>query len=232
MIMRKTIALLATILFLTTLCWSATEKEKAIARLHDAVDVLQSLVSAPDKGIPREVLEKAKCIAVVPRQLKVGFVVGAEHGRGVATCRTSHGWSAPAFFTVTGGSWGAQIGLEGIDNVLVFMNQKGMDKLLAAKFKIGADASAAAGPVGRHASAGTDWKMESEILSYSRAKGIFAGATLDGAVVKPDDDAMNAIYGPDVTFQRVLTGRVPAPPAAREFLEAVENSVVKANAKS
>src|SRR5581483_11449055 len=161
--MRKTIALLASILF-TTLCWSATEKEKAISRLHDAADVLQSLVSAPDKGIPRDVLEKAKCIAVVPRQLKVGFVVGAEHGRGVATCRTSQGWSAPAFFTITGGSWGAQIGLEGIDNVLVFMNQKGMDKLLANKFRIGADASAAAGPVGRHASAGTDWKMESEIL--------------------------------------------------------------------
>jgi lipid-binding SYLF domain-containing protein len=230
--MRKTIALLATILF-TTWCWSATDdNEKTIARLRDAADVLQSLVSAPDKGIPQEVLEKAKCIAVVPRQLKVGFVVGAEHGRGVATCRTSHGWSAPAFFTVTGGSWGAQIGLEGIDNVLVFMNQKGMDKLLTNKFRIGADASAAAGPVGRHASAGTDWKMDSEILSYSRAKGIFAGATLDGAIVKPDEDAMRAMYRRNVTFQEVLTGKVPSPPAAKEFLEAVENSVVKANAKS
>jgi lipid-binding SYLF domain-containing protein len=220
--MKRQVVLLATLLLLSTLCWGATEKEKVVTRLQDAAEVLQSMVKAPDKGIPEEVLARARCIAVIPHEVKGGFVIGGAHGRGVATCRTKTGWSAPAFITISGGSWGAQIGLEGIDNVLLFMNQRGLDKLLSSKVQIGADVSAAAGPIGRHASAGTDWKMETEMLSYSRAKGVFAGATLNGAYVSQDTDAMKAMYGPNVTFQDVLTGKVPPPPEAREFLAVVQ----------
>ncbi len=143
-----------------------------------AATVLHEVMAAPDKGIPEEVMEHAKCVAVVPHMIKGGFVFGAEGGRGVATCRTEHGWSAPAFFAITGGSWGLQIGVEGVDLVMIIQNDQGMKHLLASKFQIGADASAAAGPVGRHASADTDWKMNAEILTYSRAKGVFAGLTL------------------------------------------------------
>ena len=138
-------------------------------------------MAAPDKGIPEEVLDHAKCIAVVPRMIKAGFVFGGENGRGVATCRTEHGWSAPAFFAITGGSWGLQIGVEGVDLVMVFQGDRGMERLMKSKFQLGADASAAAGPVGRHATADTDWKLNTEILTYSRAKGAFAGLTLTGA---------------------------------------------------
>ena len=141
-------------------------------------------MAAPDKGIPEEVMDHAKCVAVVPHMIKGGFVFGAQGGRGVATCRTDHGWSAPAFFAITGGSWGLQIGVEGVDLVMVIQNDEGMKHLLASKFQVGADASAAAGPVGRHASADTDWKMNAEILTYSRAKGVFAGLTLNGADVR------------------------------------------------
>ena len=138
------------------------------------------------------------------------------------------GWSAPAFFAITGGSWGLQIGVEGIDLVMVFQNDEGMKHLLQSKFKIGADASAAAGPVGRHASANTDWKMNAEVLTYSRAKGAFAGLTLNGADVRPDEDAMRAMYGGDVTYRSVLTGSVPPPPAAHTFLAAVRGSKAEA----
>jgi len=229
--MRKRVLVLVLILT-ASICWAESEKEKAVKRMEDAAEVLQSMVKAPDKGIPEEILSHAKCIAVIPHEIKGGFVVGAVHGRGVATCRTNTGWSAPAFFSISGGSWGAQIGVEGIDNVLVFMNQRGVEKLLSSKFQIGGDLSAAAGPIGRHASAGVDWKMDTEILSYSRAKGIFAGATLNGAVVTPDADAMAAIYGPNVTTRDALTGRVPAPPQAREFLATVSRVANKAAADS
>jgi lipid-binding SYLF domain-containing protein len=181
-------------------------------------------MAAPDKGIPDEVLDHAKCIAVVPHLLKGGFVFGAENGRGVATCRTANGWSAPAFFAITGGNWGLQIGVEGIDLVMVFQNDKGMDRLLNSKFEIGADASAAAGPIGRHASADTDWKMNAEILTYSRAKGLFAGVTLNGAGVRRDDDSMDAVYGPNASTKAVLTGQVPTPREAHEFIAAVKGA--------
>jgi SH3 domain-containing YSC84-like protein 1 len=216
------------LLLVGNLAIAATEKEKAVERLQSASEVLQSTVNAPDKGIPEEVLAHARCIAVIPHQIKGGFVVGALHGRGVATCRTARGWSAPAFFSISGGSWGAQVGIEGIDNVLVFMNQRGAEKLLSSKFQIGGDLSGAAGPIGRHASAGVDWKMETEVLSYSRAKGVFAGATLNGAVVTPDADAMKAVYGETVTTRQVLTGAVPPPPEARDFLRTVATVAKKA----
>src|SRR5580698_1277243 len=189
-------------------------RETAQARLRHAGEVLQEVMAAPDKGIPEEVLDHAKCIAVVPHMIKGGFVFGAEGGRGVATCRTGHGWSAPAFFAITGGSWGLQIGVEGVDLVMVIQNDRGMQRLLGSKFQLGADASVAAGPVGRHASADTDWKMNAEILTYSRARGIFAGITLDGAAVRRDDDSTEAIYGREVPTRDLLRGVVPPPPAA------------------
>jgi len=188
-------------------------------------------MAVPDKGIPDEVLGHAKCIAVVPHLLKGGFVFGAESGRGVATCRTGTGWSAPAFFTITGGSWGLQIGVEGIDLVMVVQGDKGMEDLINSKFEIGGDASAAAGPVGRHASADTDWKLNTEILTYSRAKGAFAGVTLNGAAIRRDDDSTEAMYGKEISTRRILQGEVPPPPQARPFLDAVRNAREQAKAR-
>ncbi len=222
--MNKRLVVLGAMLGVATLGWSDTKKEDAADRLDNAAKVLHEIMGTPDKGIPSEVLEHAKCIAVVPHMVKGGFVLGAEGGKGVATCRTEHGWSAPAFFTIEGGSWGLQIGVEGIDLVMVIQNDQGMEHLINSKFKVGADASAAAGPVGRHASADTDWKMNAEILTYSRAKGAFAGLTLNGAAVKQDKDSMTAVYGPDVTERAVLTGRIEAPTEAHSFLAAVREA--------
>jgi len=177
---------------LGTLSWGAQDKTDAELRLENATQVLHNIMNTPEKGIPEEVMEGAKCVAVVPGMLKGGFVFGARRGHGVATCRIPNGgWSAPAFFTVTGGDWGAQIGVEGIDLVMMFMTEQGARHLLDAKFQIGAEASAAAGPIGRHASAGIDWKANTQILTYSRAKGIFAGVTIGGAYIQPDRDAMH-----------------------------------------
>jgi SH3 domain-containing YSC84-like protein 1 len=189
----------------------AETREDVQNRLDNATLVLHQIMSAPDRGIPEEVLEHAKCIAVVPHMIKGGFVFGAENGKGVVTCRTENGWSAPAFFAITGGSWGLQIGVEGVDLVMIFQGDKGMQRLEDAKFQLGADASAAAGPVGRHATADTDWKLNMEILTYSRAKGAFAGLTLTGADVRRDDDSMDAFYGHDVSTHRVLRGEVATP---------------------
>ena len=220
-----------TMLGLTSAAWGAgTTREATEARLQKAGAVLHEIMAAPDNGIPDEVLQHAKCIAVVPHLLKGGFVFGAENGRGVATCRTSHGWSAPAFFAITGGSFGLQIGVEGIDLVMVIQGDKGMDRLIGSKFEIGGDASAAAGPVGRHASADTDWKLNTEILTYSRARGIFAGITLNGAAIRRDDDSTEAIYGAEIPTRRLLRGDVPAPPSAEPFLDAVRNAKQQARA--
>jgi SH3 domain-containing YSC84-like protein 1 len=215
---------------LGTVCWADDTRDAAIDRLQRAGEVLQQVMATPDKGIPQEVIDHAKCIAVVPHLVKGGFIVGAEGGRGVATCRTDHGWSAPAFFDVEGGSFGFQIGVEGIDLVMIIQNDRGMRELLNSKFEIGADASAAAGPVGRHASAGTDWKLDAEILTYSRAKGIFAGLALKGAAVHRDEDAMHAFYGPGASVRATLTGEVPPPPASMPFLDAVRAAREQAHA--
>ena len=227
--MKKLILLVALLSF-ASLSW-AENRESSIDRLDNAGKVLHEIMAAPDNGIPEEVLEHARCVAVVPHMIKGGFVFGAENGRGVATCRTGDGWSAPAFFSITGGSWGLQIGLEGVDLVMIIQNDKGMQRLLASKFQLGADASAAAGPVGRHASANTDWKLDTEILTYSRAKGAFAGLTLSGASVRRDDDSMRAIYGRTVTTRSVLTGKVAATPEAQSFLNAVRNAKAQAVAQ-
>jgi len=230
-LMKKKITL-SVLILLATLACAATPKQKTEKRLQSAAEVLQEIMNVPDKGIPMEVVEHAKCIAVIPHEIKAGLIVGVKHGKGVATCRTPNGWSAPAFFSITGGSWGLQIGVAGVDNVLMIMNQKGMDRLLSNKFQIGAEASAAAGPVGRHAAAGTDWKMDTEILSYSRSKGVFAGVTLDGAWVSPDEAAMLAFYGENTTHKDVLSGKVPPPPSARVFLAAVKSAEEQAKKES
>lgn len=224
----KKIMLFVALLSLTSLGWADSHLEKSTDRLDNAAKVLHEIMGAPDKGIPEEVLEHAKCIAVVPHLLKGGFVFGAENGRGVATCRTAEGWSAPSFFAITGGSWGLQIGIEGIDLVMIIQNDKGMQRLVDSKFELGADASAAAGPVGRHASADTDWKLDTEVLTYSRAKGAFAGLTFDGASIRRDDDSMDAIYGSHVSTRDVLTGKVAATEASARFLNAVRGAKAQA----
>jgi len=228
----KKILMLAFVMSLATFCRAAdTSTDATTDRLAMAGQVINQVMSAPDKGIPQEVLDHAKCIAVVPHMIKGGFIFGAEGGRGVATCRTANGWSAPAFFAITGGSWGLQIGVEGVDLVMIVQNEKGMQQLLSSKFQLGADASAAAGPVGRHASADTDWKMNAEILTYSRAKGAFAGLDLSGSAVRRDDDSMNAVYGAEVGTRAVLAGNVPPSPQAQPFLDAVSNAKTEAAAR-
>jgi SH3 domain-containing YSC84-like protein 1 len=228
----KKLVLFVTLLSLTSLGWAGSDRESSIDRMDHAAKVLQEIMAAPDNGIPEEVLEHAKCIAVVPHMISGGLIVGGNNGRGVATCRTADGWSAPAFFSITGGSFGLQIGLEGVDLVMIIQNEKGMQKLLSSKFQLGADASAAAGPVGRHASANTDWKLETEILTYSRAKGAFAGLTISGASIRRDNDSMRAIYGRKVTTRNVLLGNVAATPESQPFLNAVRSAKAQAVAQA
>jgi SH3 domain-containing YSC84-like protein 1 len=191
---------------------------KAADRVDAAATVLNEIQATPDAGIPNEILSKSECVAVVPSMLKGGFIFGAKYGRGIASCRTPKGWSAPAFFTIGGGSFGLQIGGQAVDLVMLIMNQNGMQHLLSSQFALGADASVAAGPVGRHAEGNTDWKMRAEVLTYSRARGVFAGVTLNGAVIKQDKDSTRDFYGHMVTTKASLLGEVDPPPPAIGFL--------------
>jgi lipid-binding SYLF domain-containing protein len=220
--MRKTISLMLMSLIgmVGTYAWG-TARGDSVERLQSSVEVLQAIMGAPDKGIPEEVLNDAKCILVVPHLIKAGFIFGGKHGRGVASCRTADGWSAPAFVSVGGGSWGLQIGVEGIDLVMLVMNDQGFQHLLSSKFALSGEGSVAAGPVGRHASAGTDWKLNTEMLTYSRSKGVFAGLTLEGAVIEQDDDSTRAIYGKHMTFRNILSGKASTPKSADAFMKAV-----------
>ncbi len=197
------------------------KESKAADRVQAAGDVLNEIEAAPDSGIPQEILGKAECVAVVPSMLKGGFIVAAKYGRGLASCRTPKGWSAPAFFTLTGGSVGFQIGGQAVDLVMLIMNNDGMQHLLSSQFALGADASVAAGPVGRHAEGNTDWKMRAQVLTYSRARGVFAGVSLNGAVLKQDKDSTREFYGHMMTTKAALTGEVDPPPAANSFLSAL-----------
>ncbi len=194
------------------------DPNKAADRLKAAATVLDEIQSAPDTGIPESVLGSAECVAVVPSMLMAGFVFGARYGRGVASCRTPKGWSAPAFFTIKGGSFGLQIGGQAVDLVMLIMNDNGMKNLLSSQFKLGADASVAAGPVGRAATADTDWKMRAQVLSYSRARGIFAGLELTGAAIHQDKDSTREFYGHLVPFKTTLNGGIDAPQGAYPFL--------------
>lgn len=196
------------------------EDNKAADRVKTASTVLEEIQGAPDTGIPDEVMGSAECVAVVPSMLKGGFVFGARYGRGVASCRTAKGWSDPAFFTIEGGSFGLQIGGQAVDLIMLIMNNKGMENLLNSKFKLGADASVAAGPVGRHAAADTDWKMRAQVLSYSRARGVFAGLELNGAVVKIDRESTLEFYGHMQPFNTTLQ-TASSPQGAYPFLQSL-----------
>jgi len=198
-------------------------------RLNSSASVLDEIMGTPDKGIPTDILADAKCIAVVPSMVHIAVGFGGRHGKGVATCRTTKGWSAPAPITITGGSWGLQLGGQAIDLVMLVMNQKGMDHLLSNKFKIGAEATGAAGPVGRQAAAGTDWKMKAEVLSYSRSRGLFAGINLNGASIRQDKDATALLYGEFIPFQSVLSGKAQTPADAKTFLSTVQKYSIVAS---
>lgn len=220
--MKKYVLGLLAVSFATTFAFADSGRPAVDARLRAAGTVLNEITAAPDKGIPEEVLAGAKCIAVVPSMGKGGFIVGGEHGRGVVTCRSHGGWSAPAFISIGGGNFGFQAGAQSVDLVMLFMNDKGVQALLSSKFELSGEASAAAGPVGRHASAGTDWKMNTEALSYSRTKGLFAGVALDGAKIQQDNDSTKAFYGREVSFRDTLSGRTHGPAGTDPFLAAVK----------
>ena len=205
-----------------------SDHSKDVERLTSAETVLNEIMATPDKGIPQSILAGASCVVIVPSYKKAAFVVGGEYGQGVATCRTPNGWSAPVFVKLEGGSFGFQIGGQATDLVLLAMNQHGLQDMLKNKFKIGADAAASAGPVGRNAQAGTDWKLNAEFLTYSRSKGLFAGLDLTGSVLSQNQDATRAFYGADIPFDQVLKGNQPTPPDGQPFVMSVAKYFVNA----
>ena len=217
--MLKRILIVTTLVVLVTLTAVASDREDDVKRTQKAAQVFQEIMSTPDQGIPSDLLESAKCIVIIPGDKKFAFVFGGSYGRGLATCRTEHGWSAPMFVAIDSGSVGYQIGGSSTDIVMLFMNDHALQSLMSDKFKMGADASVAAGPVGRSAAAGTDLKLTAEILSYSRSKGIFAGVSLDGAVMQADKSGDEAMYGSDVNRHEILSGRVAVPASARALVE-------------
>src|ERR1700723_3822633 len=228
----KRLILVFAMLSFGTVCWAGSERQDAVDRLNHSATVLDELMNVPDQRIPDWIMKKAKCVAVIPHLVKGGFVFGAEHGKGVATCRTAEGWSAPAFIRIAGGSWGTQIGAEAVDLVMVIKSEKGMQKLLSSKFEIGRVASVAVGPVGRHSSEKKDLKLDVLVLTYSRAKGAFVGFTFKGALVRPDNRSTRAMYGARVTTQATLLGRVRTPAAAGPFLDAVRGAKAQAIAQA
>ena len=205
-----------------------TDKAKLDGRLTDASAVIREIMTTPDKGIPATILAGATCVVVIPSYKKGAFLVGAQYGQGAATCRTPRGWSAPVFVQLAGGSFGFQIGGQATDLILVAMNANGLQDMLKNKFKIGGDAAAAAGPVGRNAQAGTDWKLNAEFLSYSRAKGLFAGINLDGTVLSQNQDDTRTFYGADIPFETVLKGNQKTPADAMGFVRTVAKYFVAA----
>jgi lipid-binding SYLF domain-containing protein len=217
----KKVALLCT-LTLAAALYASDSRGADIDRLQTSATVLSQIMSAPDSAIPDKIMEGAKCIAIVPSMLKGGFIIGANYGKGVATCRTGKGWSAPVFFNVEGGSFGFQAGGQASDLVLVIRTDDGMQHLLQSKFKLGGDASAAAGPVGRDAQAMTDLTMRAQVLTYSRARGLFLGVSLSGGVIHQNGGDTAAFYQKDIPFRTVLSGEMPVPKEAEVFVNAVE----------
>jgi lipid-binding SYLF domain-containing protein len=226
--MKKAIVSVCLCFMLTCSAFAASSKADLQARIDAAKAVMEQVMGAQDHSIPMNILQQATCVAVVPGLVKGAFVFGGQYGQGVVTCRTGHGWSAPVFIRMAGGSWGLQIGGQSTDLVLVAVNDRGMQDLLKNKFKIGGDASAAAGPVGRSGQASTDWKMNSELLSYSRNKGLFAGIDLDGTSVSQNSDDTELYYGEPLHFDSILRGNVPVPAGAVPFVETVAHFFVEA----
>jgi SH3 domain-containing YSC84-like protein 1 len=230
--MLKRLLIVTSLVMFVTLSAVASDREDDVSRTHKAAQVFREIMNAPDQGIPNDLLDSAKCIAIIPGDVKFAFIFGGSYGRGLATCRTGHGWSAPMFVAIDGGSVGYQIGGSSTDLVMLFMNNHALQSLMSDKFKIGADASVAAGPVGRNAAAGTDLKLTAEILSYSRTKGVFAGVSLDGAVMQADKSGDKAMYGDNVDRHEILSGKVPVPDSARSLLQELHPYVQEAKAGS
>jgi lipid-binding SYLF domain-containing protein len=224
----KRIALLVSVF---SVMWIGSASADQTSRLRNATSVLNELRGAPDKGIPEELWNKADCVAVIPSVKKAAFIIGGEYGRGVISCRSGKSWSAPVFLELEKGSWGAQIGGQEIDLVLLVMNRRGIEKLLESKVALGADASVAAGPVGRAAQAGTDAQMGAQILSYSRAHGLFAGIDLSGGVLKPDTDANKEIYGDKNAHDILLGGKAPVPAIAQDFVRSLSREFAATTGK-
>lgn len=230
MVMKRVLASICLSVLLTSSAFAASSREDLQGRIDSAKNVLDEIMGAKDRTIPSNILKSATCVAVVPGMVKGAFLVGAQYGQGIVTCRTGHGWSAPVFIRMAGGSFGFQIGGQATDLVLVAVNQQGMQDLLKSKFKIGGDASAAAGPVGRAGQASTDWKMNAELLSYSRAKGIFAGIDLDGTSVSQNKDDTELYYGAPHNFETILKGDVAVPQGAIPFVREVARYFIEAKA--
>jgi lipid-binding SYLF domain-containing protein len=216
--MLKRLLIFSTIILVSSQIALASDHEDDVARTQKAAQVFREIMDTPDQGIPHDLLDSAKCIAVIPGDKKFAFIFGGSYGRGVATCRTANGWSAPMFIAIDGGSVGYQIGGSSTDLVMLFMNSHALHSLLSDKFKLGADIAVAAGPVGRSAAAGTDLKLNAEILSYSRSKGVFAGVSLNGAVVQADTTGDQAFYGANVDRHEILDGKTPVPASAEGLI--------------
>src|SRR6202044_182492 len=216
--MLKRILAVTILIAIASLTAVASDRDDDVNRTHKAAEVFHEIMNTPDHGIPHDLLKSAKCIAIIPGDKKFAFVFGGSYGRGIATCRTEHGWSAPMFIAIDSGSVGYQIGGSSTDIVMLFMNDHALQSLMSDKFKLGADASVAAGPVGRNAAAGTDLKLNAEILSYSRAKGVFAGVSLDGAVMQADKSGDKAMYGDDVNRHEILDGKIAVPESAQALV--------------
>jgi lipid-binding SYLF domain-containing protein len=229
--MKKTFASICLCLGLMPAAFAASSREDLQSRIESAKVVLDQIMGAQDRSIPMNILQQATCVGVVPGMLKGAFIFGGQYGQGVVTCRTGHGWSAPVFMRMAGGSFGFQIGGQSTDLVLVAVNDRGFQDLLKNKFKIGGDASAAAGPVGRSGQAATDWKMNAELLSYSRNKGLFAGIDLDGTSVSQNREDTNTYYGREHTFDTILKGDVSVPQGSVEFVRLVAHYFVEAKGK-
>lgn len=220
--MKKLLSLMLVAGTTAMAAWAADVPQKVDSRLEDAKTVVEQIMSNQSNSIPENIARKAQCVAVVPGMKKAAFIVGGDYGQGVVTCRTANGWSAPVFIRMAGGSWGLQVGGQSTDLVLLAMNQKGFQDLLHSKFKLGAGVSAAAGPVGRDAQASTDASLRSEMLSYSRSKGAFAGIDLNGTTVTQNTDDTDALYGSGHTFDQILHGSVSAPAATKPFLGTIQ----------
>ena len=220
-VLKKLVSILLAATFVASSAY-ASDREDDVARSRKAAEVFKEVMTTPDKGIPDDLLKAASCIGVIPGDKKFAFIFGGSYGRGLVSCRTEHGWSAPVFIALDGGSVGYQIGGSSTDIVMLFMNSQALQSLLSDKFKLGADATVAAGPVGRHAAAATDLKLNAEILTYSRSKGIFAGVSLDGAVVQADKSGDTAMYGAGVDRHNLLDGKTPPPASTRPFIHELE----------
>jgi lipid-binding SYLF domain-containing protein len=226
--MLKRLLIGTTLGLLVTLSAFASDREDDVKRTQKAAQVFREIMNTPDQGIPQDLLRSTKCIAIIPGDVKFAFVFGGSYGRGLATCRTRHGWSAPMFVAIDSGSVGYQIGGSSTDIIMLFMNDHALQSLMSDKFKMGADASVAAGPVGRTGAAGTDIKLNAEILSYSRTKGLFAGVSLDGAVMQADKSGDKSMYGHDVDRHDIISGKIAVPASARPLLHEISDSVQEA----